>query len=184
MGRAVIKISAVEESRHIIKAPAVVFENEADVKQAFAEGSLDKDCIVVVRAQGPRACGMPELHSLTPLLSTIQDKGFKVALVTDGRMSGASGNVPAAIHLCPEALAGGPIGQIADGDIITLDAVTGALSVDADLSARPSKTDFVLNKSGFGRGLMAAMRNSAGDAEQGGGVTLLGQMSSQNAGEV
>ena len=184
MGRAVIKISAVEESRHIIKAPAVVFENEADVKQAFAEGRLDKDCIVVVRAQGPRACGMPELHSLTPLLSTLQDKGFKVALVTDGRMSGASGNVPAAIHLCPEAVAGGPIGQIAEGDIITLDAVTGALSVDADLSARPPKTDFVLNKSGFGRGLMAAMRNSAGDAEQGGGVTLLGQMPSQNAGEV
>ncbi len=170
MGRAVIKISAVDESRHIISAPAAVFENEASVKEAFADGVLNRDCIVVVRAQGPRACGMPELHSLTPLLSTLQDKGFKVALVTDGRMSGASGNVPAAIHLCPEAVAGGPIAQIADGDIITLDAVSGELRVDADLTARPVKTDFVLNTGGFGRPLMAGMRQQAGDAEQGGGV--------------
>ena len=173
MGRAVIKISAVDESRHIISAPAVVFENEASVKQAFADGELDRDCIVVVRAQGPRACGMPELHSLTPLLSTLQDKGFKVALVTDGRMSGASGNVPAAIHLCPEAVAGGPITQIADGDIITLDAVSGQLRVEADLTARPVRTDFVLNSGGFGRPLMAGMRQQAGDAEQGGGVCVL-----------
>lgn len=173
MGRAVIKISAVDESRHIISAPAVVFENEASVKQAFADGELDRDCIVVVRAQGPRACGMPELHSLTPLLSTLQDKGFKVALVTDGRMSGASGNVPAAIHLCPEAVAGGPIAQIADGDIITLDAVSGQLRVEADLTARPVRTDFVLNSGGFGRPLMAGMRQQAGDAEQGGGVCVL-----------
>ena len=173
MGRAVIKISAVDESRHIISAPAVVFENEASVKQAFADGELDRDCIVVVRAQGPRACGMPELHSLTPLLSTLQDKGFKVALVTDGRMSGASGNVPAAIHLCPEAVAGGPIAQIADGDIITLDAVSGQLRVEADLTARPVRADFVLNSGGFGRPLMAGMRQQAGDAEQGGGVCVL-----------
>ena len=179
MGRAVIKISAVDESRHIISAPAVVFENEASVKEAFADGVLNRDCIVVVRAQGPRACGMPELHSLTPLLSTLQDKGFKVALVTDGRMSGASGNVPAAIHLCPEAVAGGPIAQIADGDIITLDAVSGELRVDADLTARPVKTDFVLNTSGFGRPLMAGMRQQAGDAEQGGGVCVLNHMTGE-----
>ncbi|MGB1960543.1 MAG: phosphogluconate dehydratase, partial [Candidatus Puniceispirillaceae bacterium] len=176
LGRAVIKISAVEESRHIISAPAIVFENEAGVKDAFAAGALDRDCIVVVRAQGPRACGMPELHSLTPLLATLQDKGYHVALVTDGRMSGASGSVPAAIHLCPEALAGGPIAQIEDGDIITLDAVSGQLSVAADLSQRPLKTDFVLDNSGFGRPLLAGMRAQAGDAEQGGGVTLLGHM--------
>jgi phosphogluconate dehydratase len=176
LGRAVIKISAVEESRHIISAPAIVFENEAGVKDAFAAGKLDRDCIVVVRAQGPRACGMPELHSLTPLLATLQDKGYHVALVTDGRMSGASGSVPAAIHLCPEALAGGPIAQIEDGDIITLDAVSGQLSVAADLSQRPLKTDFVLDNSGFGRPLLAGMRAQAGDAEQGGGVTLLGHM--------
>ena len=179
MGRAVIKISAVDESRHIISAPAVVFENEASVKEAFADGVLNRDCIVVVRAQGPRACGMPELHSLTPLLSTLQDKGFKVALVTDGRMSGASGNVPAAIHLCPEAVAGGPIAQIADGDIITLDAVSGELRVDADLTARPVKTDFVLNTGGFGRPLMAGMRQQAGDAEQGGGVCVLNHMTGE-----
>lgn len=179
MGRAVIKISAVDESRHIISAPAAVFENEASVKQAFAEDKLNRDCIVVVRAQGPRACGMPELHSLTPLLSTLQDKGFKVALVTDGRMSGASGNVPAAIHLCPEAVAGGPIAQIADGDIITLDAVSGELRVDADLTARPVKTDFVLNTNGFGRPLMAGMRQQAGDAEQGGGVCVLNHMTGE-----
>ncbi|MGC6473180.1 MAG: phosphogluconate dehydratase [Candidatus Puniceispirillaceae bacterium] len=179
MGRAVIKISAVDESRHIISAPAVVFENEASVKEAFADGVLNRDCIVVVRAQGPRACGMPELHSLTPLLSTLQDKGFKVALVTDGRMSGASGNVPAAIHLCPEAVAGGPIAQIADGDIITLDAVSGELRVDADLTARPVKTDFVLNTGGFGRPLMAGMRQQAGDAEQGGGACVLNHMTGE-----
>ena len=179
MGRAVIKISAVDESRHIISAPAVVFENEASVKEAFADGVLNRDCIVVVRAQGPRACGMPELHSLTPLLSTLQDKGFKDALVTDGRMSGASGNVPAAIHLCPEAVAGGPIAQIADGDIITLDAVSGELRVDADLTARPVKTDFVLNTGGFGRPLMAGMRQQAGDAEQGGGVCVLNHMTGE-----
>ena len=179
MGRAVIKISAVDESRHIISAPAAVFENEASVKQAFADGALNRDCIVVVRAQGPRACGMPELHSLTPLLSTLQDKGFKVALVTDGRMSGASGNVPAAIHLCPEAVAGGPIAQIADGDIITLDAVSGELRIDADLASRPVKTDFVLNTGGFGRPLLAAMRQQAGDAEQGGGVCVLNHMTGE-----
>ena len=136
LGRSVIKVSAVSADRHKISAPALVFETEAQVKQAFVDGQLEKDCIVVVRGQGPQACGMPELHSLTPLLATLQDKGFAVALVTDGRMSGASGTVPAAIHLCPEAVKGGPIGKIRDGDMLTLDAVSGILTCQDDLSER------------------------------------------------
>ncbi len=173
LGRSVIKISAVAEGRHVISAPAVVFETEAEVKAAFAEGRLEKDCIVVVRAQGPQACGMPELHSLTPLLATLQDKGFAVALVTDGRMSGASGTVPAAIHLCPEAVNGGAVGKIRDGDILTLDAVSGQLTCQADLSDRPPFAPNHLPQTGFGRGLTALMRDQACDAEQGAGLPLL-----------
>ena len=179
LGRAVIKISAVEASRHRITAPACVFDNEAGVKEAYKNGALEKDCVIVVRGQGPRACGMPELHSLTPLLSTLQDKGFKVALVTDGRMSGASGVVPAAIHLCPESVAGGAIGQIVDGDMITLDAVSGRLNVDADLSARPTNTNSNSNNWGFARPLMRGMRQQASDAESGGGVNILRQMAGE-----
>jgi len=177
MGRAVIKISAVDETRHKITAPAIVFETEADVKKAFAAGDLDRDCVVVVRAQGPRACGMPELHSLTPLLSTLQDKGYMVALVTDGRMSGASGTVPAAIHLCPEAVAGGAIAKIETGDVISLDAITGQLFVDADLVARPLKTEFAQDERGFARPLFASLRQGAVGAEQGGGMTVMGCLS-------
>ena len=173
LGRAVIKISAVAEHRHKIEAPAMVFETEADVKAAFADGALDKDCIVVVRGQGPQACGMPELHSLTPLLATLQDKGFAVALVTDGRMSGASGTVPAAIHLCPEAVKGGAVGKIRDGDILTLDALSGTLSCAADLSDRPAFVPNHLPQTGFGRTLTALMREQASDAEQGAGLPLL-----------
>ena len=173
LGRSVIKISAVAEGRHVISAPAVVFETEAEVKAAFAEGRLEKDCIVVVRGQGPQACGMPELHSLTPLLATLQDKGFAVALVTDGRMSGASGTVPAAIHLCPEAVNGGAVGKICDGDILTLDAVSGQLTCQADLSDRPPFAPNHLPQTGFGRGLTALMRDRACDAEQGAGLPLL-----------
>ena len=180
LGRAVIKISAVEENRHRITAPAIVFDNEAGVKEAYQNGALEKDCVIVVRGQGPRACGMPELHSLTPLLSTLQDKGFKVALVTDGRMSGASGVVPAAIHLCPESVAGGAIGQIVDGDMITLDAVSGRLNVDADLSARPIYTNSNSNNWGFARPLMRGMRQQASDAESGGGVNILRQMAGED----
>jgi len=173
IGRAVIKISAVSPERHIISAPAIIFENEADVKKAFNEGKLNQDCVVVVRAQGPRACGMPELHSLTPLLGTVQDKGYKIALVTDGRMSGASGSVPAAIHLCPEAIAGGPISQICDGDIITLDATTGRLDCASDLSSRPKKTDYDLPTKAFGRPITAPLREQAADAEKGGGLYVI-----------
>lgn len=173
LGRSVIKISAVAEDRHVISAPAVVFETEAEVKAAFADGQLEKDCIVVVRGQGPQACGMPELHSLTPLLATLQDRGFAVALVTDGRMSGASGTVPAAIHLCPEAVNGGAVGKIRDGDILTLDAVSGQLTCQADLSDRPPFAPNHLPQTGFGRGLTALMRGTACDAEQGAGLSML-----------
>ena len=127
--------------------------------------------MVVVRGQGPRANGMPELHSLTPILSNLQDHGFAVALVTDGRMSGASGTVPAAIHVTPEAVAGGAIGRLQDGDMITLDAVTGRLEADADLATRvaagPSN---MAPKRGFARPLFQHMRDSAAPAEQGGGL--------------
>ena len=173
LGRSVIKISAVAEDRHIITAPAFVFNTEAEVKAAFADGRLETDCIVVVRGQGPQACGMPELHSLTPLLATLQDKGFAVALVTDGRMSGASGTVPAAIHLCPEAVNGGAVGKIRDGDILTLDAGAGTLTCQADLSDRPPFAPNHLPQTGFGRGLTTWMRAKACDAEQGAGLPLL-----------
>ncbi len=118
LGRATFKTSAVEEERRTIEAPARVFSDQDDVLKAFKAGELERDVVVVVRFQGPRANGMPELHKLTPPLGVLQDRGHKVALVTDGRMSGASGKVPAAIHLTPEALGGGPIGRIRDGDIV------------------------------------------------------------------
>jgi len=137
------------------------------------DGQLEKDCIVVVRGQGPQACGMPELHSLTPLLATLQDKGFAVALVTDGRMSGASGTVPAAIHLCPEAVKGGPIGKIRDGDMLILDAISGILTCQDDLSERDPFIPNHLPQTGFGRGLTTLFRDQASDAEQGAGLAVL-----------
>ena len=173
LGKAVIKVSAVSESNRVISAPAAVFSNEADVKSAYADGKLDRDVIVVVIAQGPQANGMPELHSLTPMLSNLQDKGFKVALVTDGRMSGASGKIPAAIHVFPEAVKGGTIGRIQDGDIITLDALSGSLEIAADLSHRPdyiSASNF--NPNSFARSLFAPMRDQSANAEAGGGINL------------
>ena len=171
LGKSVIKISAVAAERHLIEAPAAIFEDEASVKAAYAEGALDRDVVVVVRGQGPQATGMPELHSLTPILSNLQDKGHAVALVTDGRMSGASGSVPAAIHVTPEAVAGGPIGQLADGDMIRLDAASGRLETDADLSRRPAfgPTNRALQR-GFARPLFRAIRAAAGSAEQGAGL--------------
>jgi phosphogluconate dehydratase len=135
LGRAIFKTSAVDEERWTIEAPARVFEDQESVQAAFKAGELDRDVVVVVRGQGPQANGMPELHKLTPALGVLQDRGHKVALVTDGRMSGASGKVPAAIHLTPEAVDGGPIAKIRDGDIIRLDANAGTLEVLADLSA-------------------------------------------------
>lgn len=169
LGRGVIKISAVAPERHKVTAPAAVFDSEQEVKSAFAARQLEKDVIVVLRGQGPQACGMPELHSLTPLLSILQDKGFKVALVTDGRMSGASGSVPAAIHIWPEAASGGAIAKIQNGDVITLDAETGELNVDADLSERPV-ANIALRQNGFGRELFTSVRQNAQNAERGAGL--------------
>jgi len=173
LGKAVIKISAVAKDRHVIEAPAAVFADEDAVKTAYAEGRLNRDVVVVVRGQGPQANGMPELHSLTPMLANLQDQGFAVALVTDGRMSGASGTVPAAIHVTPEAVAGGAIGRIADGDMIRLDAGAGTLGVAADLSSRPAFGPINgAPQRGFARPLFNAMRAASGSAEQGAGLTF------------
>lgn len=170
-GKAVIKISAVAADRQHISAPAAIFSDEAAVKAAYADGALDRDVVVVVRGQGPQANGMPELHSLTPILSNLQDKGFAVALVTDGRMSGASGSVPAAIHVTPEAIAGGAIGQLQDGDIITLDAASGKLETDADLASRDQiAASNMAPRRGFARPLFQSLRHHAASAEQGGGL--------------
>ncbi|MFN6006964.1 MAG: dihydroxy-acid dehydratase, partial [Paracoccaceae bacterium] len=144
------------------------------VKAAFKAGEFTGDTVVVVRFQGPQANGMPELHSLTPTLSVLQDRGLKVALVTDGRMSGASGKVPAAIHVTPEAAAGGPLARLRDGDIVRLDAVEGTLSVlSADFDSRtPVVADLSANEYGIGRELFAAFRRHAGSADTGGALVL------------
>jgi phosphogluconate dehydratase len=166
-----MKISALSEPYCKIKAPAVVFEDQYSFDAAFQAGDLSKDCIVVVRFQGPAALGMPELHRLTPPLGVLQDEGFKVALVTDGRMSGASGRVPAAIHLTPEAFKGGLIGKVNTGDIVEIDTVTGVITLhvsDTDLAARTQATiDLTLSHQGMGRELFAGMRSTLTGAEQG-----------------
>lgn len=174
LGRSVIKISAVPEDRHVVQAPAVVFDSQEGLLAAFKAGELEKDFVAVVRFQGPRANGMPELHKLTPPLAVLQGKGFKVALVTDGRMSGASGRVPAAIHLSPEALAGGPLAKVRDGDLIRLDAVAGTLEAlvpEAEWAARAlSQRDDALAEAhahGLGRDLFAGMRRNVNSAEEG-----------------
>ena len=173
LGRAVMKISAVAKERHVITAPAMIFETEAEVKAAFEDGNLNRDAVVVVRGQGPAATGMPELHSLTPLLSILQDNGHKVALLTDGRMSGASGKVPSAIHVTPEAALGGPIGQLRDGDMVTINAITGEMTTDAPLGQRDAVTSYqAMNAAGFGRGLFKDYRANVGSAEKGGGLKL------------
>ncbi len=175
LGKAVIKISAVKPERHIIEAPAIVFHTQKELQDAFKRGDLNnRDFIAVVRFQGPKANGMPELHQLTPPLGVLQDRGFKVALVTDGRMSGASGKVPAAIHITPEASDGGPIARIRDGDIVRLDATTGTLEVLVDateFAARPAATaDLSENEFGMGRELFGAFRRNVGHADQGASV--------------
>ena len=171
LGRATFKASAVDPERWTIEAPARVFHRQEDVIAAFAEGALDRDVVVVMRFQGPRANGMPELHKLTPALGVLQDRGYRVALVTDGRMSGASGKVPAAIHVTPEAFGGGPLALLRDGDLIRLCAQTGALETTADLSTRtpalvPAATG------GTGRELFAMFRVHADGAEQGASAML------------
>jgi phosphogluconate dehydratase len=171
LGRGTFKTSAVDPERWTIEAPARVFEDQESVSVAFKAGELDRDVVVVVRFQGPRANGMPELHKLTPALGVLQDRGHRVALVTDGRMSGASGKVPAAIHVTPEALGGGPLGRLHDGDIVRLCAETGRLDVLADISGRePARPDESV--AGMGRELFALFRHSAGGAEQGGSAIL------------
>jgi phosphogluconate dehydratase len=171
LGRAVIKTSAMKAEHHVVEAPAVVFDNQEEVIAAFKAGKLSRDCVVVVRFQGPRANGMPELHGLTPSLGSLQSKGFHVALVTDGRMSGASGSVPAAIHATPEVLGGGPLGRVRDGDIIRLDCHAGTLEAKVPEEIwrqrelpvmHASKNDF-----GCGRELFGSLRRAAGDAEAG-----------------
>ena len=174
LGRGVIKVSAVAPERQIIQAPVRIFHSQEAVKQAFKNGEFTTDTVVVVRFQGPQANGMPELHSLTPMLTVLQDRGLKMALVTDGRMSGASGKVPAAIHVSPEAAAGGPLARLRDGDIVRLDAVAGTLSVLAvDFDTRtPVTADLSANSHGMGRELFEAFRRSVGTSETGAAVVI------------
>ncbi|WP_089954422.1 phosphogluconate dehydratase [Limnohabitans sp. 2KL-3] len=174
LGRSVIKISAVPEALHVIEAPARVFNSQDELQQAFKSGELDRDVVCVVRWQGPQANGMPELHKLTPPLAVLQGKGYKVALVTDGRMSGASGKVPAAIHVSPEAAAGGPLAKVQDDDLIRIDGVLGTLHVlvsEAEWAARPlAQMPAELraaNGVGMGRELFANLRRNALKAEEG-----------------
>ncbi len=171
VGRGVIKTSALRAGTEIVQAPAVVFSSQHELEAAFKSGKLDKDCVVVVRFQGPKACGMPELHKLTPPLGVLQDKGFKVALVTDGRMSGASGKVPAAIHVTPEAVDGGNIAKIQDGDMILVNGETGELTVmvpNEELAARTAATrDMSDSYYGMGREIFGGLRTVLTGAEQG-----------------
>ncbi|MCK8046513.1 phosphogluconate dehydratase [Shewanella sp. 1CM18E] len=171
LGRAVIKVSAVQEQHRIVEAPAVVIDDQNKLEAIFKAGELDKDCVVVVKGQGPKAVGMPELHKLTPILGTLQDRGFRVALLTDGRMSGASGKVPAAIHLTPEALDGGLIAKIHNGDLVRVNATTGELSLlvdEAELNARVAeKVDLHKTSYGMGRELFGALRSSLSSPETG-----------------
>ncbi len=174
IGRATFKTSAVDPARWTIEAPARVFHDQDDVLAAYKRGELHRDVVVVVRFQGPRANGMPELHKLTPALGVLQDKGFRIALVTDGRMSGASGKVPAAIHLSPEALGGGPIGKLRDGDVVRLSADDGTLEALVDPAAWDAREQAATPRPriGTGRELFAFMRYGAATAEQGGSAML------------
>ncbi len=174
LGRSVIKVSAVPDDRHVIEAPARVFDSQEGLHLAFQAGELDRDVICVVRWQGPQANGMPELHKLTPPLAVLQGKGFRVALVTDGRMSGASGKVPAAIHVSPEAAAGGPLAKVRDGDVILLDAIKGILEIQVPAAEWAARETALMpealraaNGVGMGRELFAGMRRHALTAEEG-----------------
>ena len=169
LGRAVIKTSAVKPQHLVVEAPAVVFEDQDDLLAAYKRGELNRDFVAVVRFQGPKANGMPELHSLTPPLGVLLDKGFRVALVTDGRMSGASGKVPAAIHVTPEAADGGPLAYVRDGDIIRLDAEAGTLQIKVSENELMSRTPAAGRPSapGYGRELFGWMRRAAGPADAG-----------------
>jgi phosphogluconate dehydratase len=171
LGRAVIKTSAMKHEHHVVEAPALVFNDQEEVIAAFKAGRLARDFVAVVRFQGPRANGMPELHQLTPSLASLQSRGFQVALVTDGRMSGASGSVPAAIHVTPECLNGGPLAKVRDGDVIRLDCHAGVLEAkvaeDAWRQRELAGLDHARHEHGCGRELFASLRRAAGDAEAG-----------------
>ncbi len=172
LGTGVMKVSAVAPEHQVVEAPVRVFHDQNAVKAAFKAGEFTGDVIVVVRFQGPKANGMPELHSLTPILSILQGRGQKVALVTDGRMSGASGKVPAAIHVCPEALDGGPIAYLQDGDLLRVDAVKGELEIltPGVLDRAPATADLTANQHGVGRDLFGAFRQNVGSADTGASI--------------
>jgi phosphogluconate dehydratase len=171
LGRAVVKVSAVKPQHRVVEASAIVFDSQEALMHAYKAGELNRDFVAVVHYQGPRANGMPELHALTPALGSLQDAGYHVALVTDGRMSGASGKVPAAIHVSPEVLAGGPLGRIRTGDIIRLDAEAGmlqALVPEDEWAARTiQEIDLSASHVGMGRELFAMFRASVSEAEEG-----------------
>jgi len=171
LGRAVTKVSAVSAALRVVEAPAKVFDSQEGLIDAYARGALEGDFVAVVRFQGPRANGMPELHGLTPTLANLLDNGQRVALVTDGRMSGASGKVPAAIHVTPEACDGGPLARVRDGDIIRIDAETGVLEVKlsaAELARRqPAQADLASRQQGMGRELFGSFRATVSGAESG-----------------
>jgi phosphogluconate dehydratase len=174
LGRAMIKISAVAEENRFVEAPAMVFDSQHDVEKAYHAGQLNRDVIVVVRYNGPAANGMPELHKLMPILGNVMKAGFQVALVTDGRLSGASGKIPAAIHMTPEALHGGPLCKIQDGDIICLDANNGSISVKTDISERElGLSNLSEQQIGAGRELFSLFRQSVSSAEL--GATIFNQ---------
>ncbi len=169
LGRAVVKVSAVKPERRVVEAPAMVFDDQQSLIDAFQAGRMNHDLVAAVRGQGPKANGMPELHKLTPQLGVLQDRGYAVALVTDGRMSGASGKVPAAIHVTPEVADGGPLGRVRDGDLIRVDAETGVLEAKVSTAVwemrevAPVPTQTV----GYGRELFAALRAANNGAEAG-----------------
>ena len=171
LGRGVIKVSAVAPEHRVVHAPAITFDDQEDLLAAFKRGELERDFIAVVRFQGPRANGMPELHQLTPSLTLLQDRGFQVALVTDGRMSGASGKVPAAIHISPECAMGGPLAKVRNGDMLLLDAVKGELVAEVpedEWDRREIATkDLAGNAFGMGRELFTGLRHLADTAERG-----------------
>ena len=176
LGRAVIKASSIPADRHVIEAPARIFHSQEELAEAFKRGELHKDVVAVVRFQGPKANGMPELHRMTPPLAVLQDLGFRVALITDGRMSGASGKIPAAIHVTPEAADGGAIAKLRDGDVIRLDCDKGTIKVLVDareFAARPlAQKDLSANEFGVGRELFASFRKLVGAADA--GATIFG----------
>ena len=171
LGRAVIKTSAMKSEHHVVEAPALVFDDQEEVVTAFNAGKLDRDFVAVIRFQGPRANGMPELHQLTPALGSLQSRGFHVALVTDGRMSGASGSVPAAIHVTPECVNGGPLAKVREGDVIRIDCHNGVLEARVDPQEwrrrEPARLEHARNESGMGREMFSTFRRAASDAEAG-----------------